>query len=114
MTDAIREKAIEAAAKSLANRDGHDWQDMPPYREGYMAAARAAIAAYKAAMWQPMDSARRTGERILVSHGPAGEPATAYWSHNWRDWVSMGSPLPDDQDRRWRPLPLPPKEETKG
>jgi hypothetical protein len=33
---------IEAVAKVLAEQDGHDWHDMPPYREGYYRVAKAA------------------------------------------------------------------------
>lgn len=44
------DKAREAAAIALANSDGHDWKDMPPYREGYYRQATIAINAALSAL----------------------------------------------------------------
>lgn len=39
------EALVERVARALAARDGWDWKNMPPYREGYRSQARIAIRA---------------------------------------------------------------------
>jgi hypothetical protein len=105
MTDAIREKAIEAAALASANEQRRD-VGLPPLEvlgtdmtsELVRRYTRVAIDACEAAMWQTMDSALRDGTRFLAQ---------------WDDGFVMSA----DVDclgfsclRRWRPMPLPPED----
>ena len=43
MTD--RDELIEVMARSRAARDGYNWDDMPPYRDGYLSQSEDALAA---------------------------------------------------------------------
>jgi hypothetical protein len=136
MTDAIREKAIEAAALASANEQRRD-VGLPPLEvlgtdmtsELVRRYTRVTIAAYEAAMWQPMESAPKNGRTVLLGlHNRLG---------NWRTfrgcWLSQ-TDIDDDFEEpelfepgwyetaeeteecwpvsptHWRPLFLPPED----
>jgi len=140
MTDAIREKAIEAAARALLeNAPGNQSGALLPFeeqprsvQEKLIADATVVVDAFEAAMWQPMESARKSGKTVLLGlRNRLG---------NWRTfcgcWLSQ-TDIDDDFEEpklfkpgwyetaeeteecwpvsptHWRPLPLPPKEENK-
>ena len=66
-----RQRMIFILAKALAERDGWDWEDMPPYRDGYEATAECFLECLKEAPEALLDviygvaesSARRNTER---------------------------------------------------
>lgn len=85
--------------------------------ERLTAAALAAIAAYEAAQWQPIESAPRDGTRVLVCTGPVGAfKVRRYYVTHWlsRQHDRFGNGWSFDGDgfinpTHWRPLPPPPE-----
>lgn len=66
MTD-IYDKAVEATAKAMCDDDlwpGAWIETIEVVRDAWMRRARAAVAAYEAAMWQPIETAPRDGMPI--------------------------------------------------
>lgn len=113
MTDAIREKAKEAAVRPFARAfccppngcdapqqtcDAHSGNEV--FDKRILAALGPALDAYEATMWQTMESAPKDG----------------WFLAEWEDgWIELMGPHfhRGPGCRRWRPLPLPPKEETR-
>lgn len=59
--------------------------------------------------WQPIETAPKSGERILlvIDHGPHGDKVwTGLWAGDWI--VSYGKA--QSHPTHWMPLPEPPKE----
>jgi hypothetical protein len=125
----MTDKAIEAAAKALLNSlsGEEDFGGIP--MPDTVDAVRAAIAAYHAAApsaWQPIETAPRDGERIVLAkydwaHGlSAFGPSdvqiyglwwmtVGYWSDKWLNWNDGIEPSGLASPTHWMPLPEPPK-----
>ena len=116
----IDEKALEAAADAaLRVMINQDDPNCYPDRHDV---ARAAIAAYEAALWKDIESAPKDGTVVLLAGPWVMRPARM-----WRDigcWSAELGWLACDDDgeqrrsddgcelpppRYWRPLPAPPK-----
>lgn len=117
MTDAIRDAAIEAAARALCKLDGKIADTMlesysppaifPLWRQ-YEPAARAAIAAYERALWRPIAEAPRNKLVLLawrdwrtaeweneVNHASTGKRhESGYSSISWHGEATTFRPLP--------------------
>lgn len=122
-----RQRAVEAAAKAIHTQfvaqkptpdDWPSWGEL--LAQGHQGMHRvndtreqaaAALAAYEAALWQPIDTAPRDGTRVLVFAPPSGSeyPAMVQRVDWWRDggWWQM---RPGHPYTHWRPLPTPPEE----
>lgn len=116
--DEIEEKAIEAAAIAVAIADD---EDPPPAKFDHPAisdwsehVARAAIAAYEAAMWQTMENAPE-GVNVLVQYSeklPKVFPRVVIAGKFGENWVfqsrSSRGYSPEYGPTHWCPLPKPP------
>lgn len=106
----MNEKAIEAALRAWFSSP---WGNNDPHDGQLLQNMRAAISAYEAALWQPIETAPIDGTPIIVGHRPTGSMRWAVWSEGfWRDGQDSadgricGCPHPTD----WRPLSAPPKD----
>lgn len=121
----IEQKAIEAAAIAVAIADD---EEPPPAKFDHPAisdwsehVARAAIAAYEAAMWQMMETAPRDASWFLAGCETTYDifgsntfwAATARFEYDYDTQPEMMMPNgdygPQIMPTHWRPLPLPPK-----
>lgn len=118
-------RVIEAMAEALFETcgDSRPWKAVSyQRRESWRAFARAALAAYRAAMWMPMSEAPEdNGRTVLVMHyGDGGEPGRLYpalayfarYANGMRRWET----LEDEtviEPIACQPIPLPPTEEPK-
>ena len=112
MTNAIRDAAIEAAARALCKLDGKIADAMlesysppatfPLWRQ-YEPAARAAIAAYERALWRPIAEAPKGVAVIVAADGVVGE-ASQEEEGVWVVEDAFYAPT------RFRPLPAPPED----
>lgn len=124
MTDDIREKAIEAAARAAMKADGcgltiegeHVFCDDPRAdREIGLdvclckRGARAAIDAYERAMWRPEGEAEPEVEYLVQDR--MGVVAFAEL-HPEGEWIETSDMLSRRHIVRFRPLPLPPEDEA--
>ena len=112
MSDA-HEKAVEAAAIELRRITlGYckPWgEEAESVKEVWRSRARAAIAAYEAEMWRPIEECPDGGDdEILVAGGIWEKPQTAYPDRQW--WLEH----PDRAPTIFRPIPLPTPPEVKG
>lgn len=75
--------------------------------------AEQVVAAYEAALWQPIETAPRDGTRVLVFAPAAGSeyPANTQRVDRWHNggWWQM---RPAQPYTRWRPLPAKPGDAT--
>lgn len=109
MTD-IRDNSIEAAARAMCDDElwpGAWIKTNEVEHEAWLRRARAAIAAYEAALWQPIETAPRDGGVVIVrTNSVEGLPAfaTCCAYHPDAGWCV------DDlrECTHWRPLPPPP------
>lgn len=115
--DEARQRAVEAAGKATAARQypHGKWEEMPDgYRAECLDDAACAIAAYEAALWQPIETAPRDGTKIDLwfagawnerMPGFVWRPGVDFW-HNDSTHQSYN----DDPNiiTHWRPLPAGP------
>lgn len=119
----MTEKAIEAAARAMmelrlwkgAFDEPQQWQGVDSERMRWVELARAAIAAYERAMWQPIESAPKDSTDITLWAAGRPIPRTGAFI--------KGSIMNDGEDvwmlfwwrvvepTHWRPLTPPPENE---
>lgn len=66
----------------------------------------------KLTQWQPIETAPKDGERILVVW--LGDVDIAFWNieqENWEQWPNGDFVCDTDEITHWMPLPKPPKED---
>ena len=111
MSDA-RERATEAAGLALYNKlkpnDVLRWSDIGgEIRALYSKEAMKIVAAYEAALWQPIETAPRTGETFLVGRRDLKFAAIeAYWPRSSeRPHAESSRKMMGVQFDIWRPMP---------
>ena len=115
MTDGIREKAIEAAARAIYNcwnlqAGWVPWVEDSPtkwhasWQDKARREARAAIAAWEAALWRPEGEAEAQEDVLVIN---AGEIAVAFRENGeWFQWQGRHM----KSVSHFRPLPAPPED----
>lgn len=105
-----RQRAVEAAGKTYFC--GSSWFKPERSRANGELLGRA-LAAYEAALWQPIETAPADGTRVLVYAPPSGGeyPASVQRVDMWRGggWWQM---RPAQPYTHWRPLPAGPGDAT--
>jgi hypothetical protein len=102
-----RQRAMVAAAHAAcAYQANHMWEYGPTHE---VSRTEAAIQAWEAALWQPIETAPRDGTRALFFAPPAGVewPNSAIRTDLWRNdaWWQM---RPGQPYTHWRPFPAGP------
>jgi hypothetical protein len=105
-------KACEAASKEKASLKMSMVADKVILAEEHENAKSLlqAAAFIRAHAWRPIETAPKSGERVLLHPSPNANDVACigYWSTNWRCWMTGNAPIgvrPTD----WQPLPAPPK-----
>ena len=110
------EKIVEAVATAEVRYDGYE--DLlclsRTMRERYLDRARAAITAYQAEAWQPIENAPKDGEIIIITNGRWVE--VTHWSvtDDQYPWVMLDPAIGingrmEDSPTHFQPLPPAPK-----
>lgn len=119
--------SIEAAARAIAelwwntfpiNEPGRkEWWINENWRS-YIDQAKAAIAAYRDALWQPIETAPKDGTVVLVcgknARGSYYVTDAKWYCGAWClfDCAEDSHTYPSDYHTHWQPIPEPPKEPT--
>lgn len=101
----MNEKAIEAATMAVfkLRADGNRRDNLSDCLSEDI--ARAAIAAYEAALWEPIETAPRDGQLILAKHKTISRARMLYANPEWVETEA------NRLYTHWRPLPAPPESE---
>lgn len=106
MSEEAVKKAM-AAAEDAFDETISEWGDDAGER-----AIAAAIAAYEAALWQPIETAPRDGTPILLVCKEDGDVIEAHYTPDEGGdpcWYLDGMAYPTRLFTHWRPLPKPPE-----
>lgn len=122
MTD-THQDAVEAAARAIHERGEEalpartrlPWaQASAPVRSARLADAQAAIAAYLAHLWRPIETAPKDGTHFLA-YEPAGDMYRAAYDRDGALACICGQPVVyTPEPTLWMPLPAPPALDAAG
>lgn len=108
------EKIVEAVACAIfhARPRNRIWDALPnEFKNQYRKQARAAITAFQAEAWQPIETAPKDGTLILIGgweiYHPEESPEWVESLVHWNGvcWDAEGAPVPLPNCSKWSPLP---------